>query len=50
MNDKQSVINKINMDGIIVEQSKEIANALANFCQHRKDPIRQITTAKKFNK
>ena len=30
MNDKQSVINKINMDGIIVEQSKEIANSLAN--------------------
>ena len=30
VNDKQSVINKINMDGIIVEQSKEIANSLAN--------------------
>ena len=30
VNDKQSIINKINVDGISVEQSKEIANALAN--------------------
>ena len=30
VNDKQSVINKINMDGIIEEQSKEIANSFAN--------------------
>ena len=30
VNDKQTVISKINMDGIIVEQSKEIANALAD--------------------
>ena len=29
--DKQTVISKINVDGIIVEQSKEIANALANY-------------------
>ena len=30
MNDKQSIINKINVDGISVEQSKEIANVLAS--------------------
>ena len=30
VNDKQTVISKINVDGIIVEQSKEIANALAD--------------------
>ena len=29
--DKQTIISKINMDGIIIEQSKEIVNALANY-------------------
>ena len=31
VSNKQTIINKINMDGIIIEQSKEIANALANY-------------------